>query len=435
MRMNTIRHGWPLASARGLRALLMKTQGDQTNRLTPHPCPLPFEGRGRSHGCRSHTHTLTSTLRTEITIKSKNKIRSKIRLLFVGLVFAVMAMVRALGAQVTVQPAGNVGFDVYADGVLVAPIRLAAGGAIVADTVVSNASGVQLSGLRTSDSLAVTFSTNDFVSITLPDAGDTNAEPVVQFHLTVSHFNTNRWLAMFPDGAAPFHFLVCPMPTAQVWHQRGWLNATPVADPFPLLLDAHAGSPEISCLWNRNWSYICPLGGHPIPMIGLWDPSASLYVGYDFQGARVADQSERYIATAYCWRQGTLTNFITLAYPYGGLRYGSQVYPQGGEVLASWFNLEIDANLPATEDPNERFQGRLFARYTNALPPVPAMNDLGWIPGQKHLADFSGPIGVTLYSVGAETTFYPTGTVLLNGWRGEIDIPIDTAVRRNDTCN
>ena len=82
-------------------------------------------------------------------------------------------------------------------------------------------------------------------------------------------------------------------------------------------------------------------------------------MGYDFQGARATDQSERYIATAYCWQQGTLTNFIALAYPYGGMRYGNQVYPQGGEVLASWFNLEIDTNLPATEDPNERFQERL----------------------------------------------------------------------------
>ena len=47
-------------------------------------------------------------------------------------------------------------------------------------------------------------------------------------------------------------------------------------------------------------------------MIGLWDPSAALYVGYDFQGARATDQSERYIATAYCWSQGALTNFMAL---------------------------------------------------------------------------------------------------------------------------
>ena len=150
--------------------------------------------------------------------------------------------------------------------------------------------------------------------------------------MTIVSFNTNRWLALFPGGPAPFHFLVCAMPSAQVWHQRGWLNATPVADPFPLLQDVHIGSPEISCLWNRNWSYICPLGAHPIPMIGLWDPPAGLYVGYDFQGARATDQSERYLATAYCWSQGALTNFITLAFPYGGLRYGQQAFPRGGEV-------------------------------------------------------------------------------------------------------
>jgi hypothetical protein len=239
---------------------------------------------------------------------------------------------------------------------------------------------------------------------------------------------------MFPDGAAPFHFLTCAMPTAQVWHQRGWLNATPLADPFPLLQDVHVGSPELSCLWNRNWGYICPLGGNPIPMIGLWDPAAHLYVGYDFQGARTSDQSERYLATAYCWRQGTLTNFITLAYPYGGLRYGNQVYPQGGEVLASWFSLQIDTDLPSTEDPNERFQARLFTRYTNSLPRVPAMNDLGWLPGQVHLANFSGPIGLDLYGAGSETTFYPAGTILLYGWRGQREMPIDKAIRNNDTA-
>src|SRR5664279_1116402 len=194
-----------------------------------------------------------------------------------GFIVGLLALIQAQGGPITVQPAGNQGFDVYANGVLVAPIRLAVNGAIVADNVVSNASGLLLSGLRTADPLAITFATNDYVSITLPAPGDTNAGPVVQFHLTLGSFNTNRWLALCPGGAAPFHFLACAMLTAQVWHQRGWLNATPYADPFPLLQDVHVGSPEISCLWNRNWSYICPLGAHPIPMIGLWDPAAQLY--------------------------------------------------------------------------------------------------------------------------------------------------------------
>ena len=350
------------------------------------------------------------------------------------IILVLLALVSAQAGTISVLPVGNQGFDVLASGVLVAPIRLAGNGAIVADQVTSNAAGLQFSALHASDSLAVTFATNAFVSVTLPAPGDTNLELVVQFHLTLRSFDTNRWLALFPGGAAPFHFLVCPMPTAQVWLQRGWLNATPYGDPFPLLQDVHVGSPEISCLWNRNWSYLCPLGAHPIPMIGLWDPTARLYVGYDFQEARTSDQSERYIATAYCWQQGTLTNFITLAFPYGGMKYGNQVYPQGGEVLASRFHLIVDTNLPATEDPNERFQTRLFARYTNALPPVPAMNDLGWQPGQQHLSSFSGPNDVSLYGTGTETTFYPSNTILLNGWRSQVEMPIDTAVRRGDSA-
>lgn len=332
----------------------------------------------------------------------------------------------------TLQPFGNEGFDVYADGILVAPVRLAAAGAILAGQVETNASGVRLSALRARDSLAVTFAPDDFVSITLPSTTATNPpavwEPTVQFKLTLRTFDTNKWLALFSGGPAPFHFLICSMPSAKVWHQLGWLNATPAADPFPLLQDVHAGSPEISCLWNRNWSYICPLGGHPIPMIGLWDPATNLYVGYDFQEARVADGSERYIATTYCWQQNTSSNFIALAYPYGGDRFGQQVYPKAGDLLASWFQLEIDNQLADTEDPNERFQQRLFQRYTNSLPPVPAMNDLGWIPGYAHLTGFPNSPSLSLYGSGDVVPFRPPETVVLRGWTGHREMPLDTAL-------
>lgn len=339
----------------------------------------------------------------------------------------------------TVQPVDNTGFDVFADGQRVAPIRWAVGGAIVADNIETNATGLRFSSLRSRDPLAVTFAPDDYVGVTIPSAGvggDTNApaapEPVVRFRLTLSTFDVTRWQAMFPEGKAPFHFLVCPMSTAQVWHQRGWLNATPNADRFPLLEDVHVGSPEISCLWNRNWSYLCPLGGHPIPMIGVWDPPGRLYVGYDFQGARSTDQSERYVATAYCWEQGAVRSFITLVFPHGGLRYGELVYPHGGEVIESWFHLVVDTDLPSTEDPNERFQARLFDRYTNSLPLVPAGNDLAFLPGSARRRDFAGPIGLDLWGPGGETTFYPAGTVLVHGWTGHREMPIDTAVRRGD---
>jgi len=363
---------------------------------------------------------------------------SRTKALLAGAALAFGVAYAHAAPMVTVQPAGHAGFDVYANGVLVAPVRLAANGALVADTVQTNPVGLRLSGLRAKDSSqAVTFSPTDFVSITVPAANLTNPaavwEPLVQFRLTVQAFDTNKWLALFPSGPAPFHFLVCSLPTAKVWHQIGWLNATPLADPFPLLQDPHDGSPELSCLWNRNWGYLCPLGGHPIPMIGLWDPAASLYVGYDFQGARVADGSERFLATAYCWQQDASSNFVTLAYPYGGVRFGQQAYPRGGEVLSSWFNLEIDDQLPDTEDPNERFQERLFARYTNALPAAPAMNDLGWIPGYAHLGDFPAAPGLTLFSSGDGPPYRPTNSVVLRGWAGHRELPVDTAVDNGNT--
>src|SRR5579871_2046462 len=96
----------------------------------------------------------------------------------------------ATGSSVfTVQPFGNEGFDVLSNGVTIAPIRLAAESAIQADNIVSNASGLQLSGFHTKDPLAVIFATNDFVSISLPEPGETNSsgswEPVVKFQLTV----------------------------------------------------------------------------------------------------------------------------------------------------------------------------------------------------------------------------------------------------------
>ena len=207
-----------------------------------------------------------------------------IRSLAGGCCLSVACCCLAQAPLYSIGHADSQGFDV-AIGALHVTNLLAANGALVADDVVSNSNGVTMKRLRAADSAAVVFDTNDSVILTLPT--DTNSEPVVSFQLHFVSFDQAEWNALFPAGQpAPFHFLVCSMPTAQVWHQRGWLNATPVADAFPLLVDPHNGSPEISCLWNRNWGYLCPLAGHPIPMIGLWDPSQTLYVGYDFQASR-----------------------------------------------------------------------------------------------------------------------------------------------------
>src|SRR5262249_21352445 len=74
-------------------------------------------------------------------------------------------------------------------------------------------------------------------------------------------------------------------------------------DPFPLLGDVHVGTPEISAYpYNRQWSTTPPLSAHPIPVIGLWAPNRKLYAAWDFQAARLTDNSERDIATGFCNR-------------------------------------------------------------------------------------------------------------------------------------
>ncbi|NUQ02144.1 MAG: hypothetical protein HUU35_20035, partial [Armatimonadetes bacterium] len=197
--------------------------------------------------------------------------------------------------------------------------------------------GLRLAGLTARDPAAVAFTPDSFVQVS--SAGE---RIEVSFRLALTAFDPTRWQALMGEQPAPFHFLTLALPSATVWHQRGWLNATPNADPFPLLQDVHVGQPEISCPWNRNWSYLCPLGGHPIPVIGLWDPAARRYLAYDFQASRAGSQSERYLATAYCWQQGQEQSFIALCLPYGGRRFTELRYPEPGATAEATFELVID---------------------------------------------------------------------------------------------
>jgi hypothetical protein len=262
--------------------------------------------------------------------------------------------------------------------------------------------------------------------------------PRVSFDLTLAAFDPARWRAM--AGAEPFHFLALFLPEAEAVHQRGWLNATPLADPFPLLGDRHVGTPEISAYhYNRNWSYSPPLGANPLPVIGLWAPKASRYVGLEFQTTRLEDNSERDIATAYCWRapkKGAATppedgQFVALVYPYGGTGYQQLVLPKPGAHLSSRGTLLWSRALPATQDPNRFLWSYLWPRVKGKLPPVPAAADLSWLPGRLRLPDFEAPPGPGLIG-GVEGSFQGPGTRLVDGWGWKGENPSAVAARSGD---
>jgi hypothetical protein len=281
-----------------------------------------------------------------------------------------------------------VGFDLWAEGKVVAPIRLSSNGLITASSALVTTSGTSqtlaIGGLRCKPGAGVVFAPSDFVSVTVTEG---EKYPVVHFQLTLVKFDPVAWKAV--AGNCPFHFLTCSIPDATIWQQQGWGMATPKLDPYTLQLDDDNGNWQVATKYNRDWSYVVPMGASPIPVIGLWAPDSSHYVGFFFEGARLTDHTEPYIAASYCWKQGADNQFITLASPYGGSGYQTLVYPTSGDTIASWFDLLWSWDMPAWKEPNQLCQDVTFSKYQALLPTVPQQNDLGWVPGgvQKASAD------------------------------------------------
>ena len=198
--------------------------------------------------------------------------------LFTVVVFACLSVAAAAEPAVSFRPVrqdGKVlGFDVLAGEKLVAPLRLSSGGLITARrlALVGPSGALQLSGLEARPGTGLVLGDGDYVQIQRQPG---QPYPEVSFKITVARFDPQAWEK--GAGRFPFHFLTLSMPAAEVFHQRGWLMATPKADPFPLLIDPHAGTPEIAAGWSRNWSYTVPIGAYPIPVVGLWAPAEKLY--------------------------------------------------------------------------------------------------------------------------------------------------------------
>lgn len=330
------------------------------------------------------------------------------------------------------------GFDLYSQGKLVAPVRLSSNGIIVAKSCRKerNPSRLVFSSLQPLPGCGLVLGGGDNIVIAILP-GD--PYPGISFHLSIRGFNSKKWLAV--AGKSPFHFLSLYMPDAMAWHALGWLNATPLADRFPLLEDVHIGSPELSAYhYNRNWSYTPPLGAQPVPVIGLWAPQKDLYAGYEFQSTRMTDNSEKYVATGYCWKEASPLQpakydrqFISLVYPYGGVKYQYLVFPKAGDVIASHGYLLWSQSLPPSKDPNELLWSYLWKRYRAYLPQVPKRIDLSWVPGGDRLNDFNGASDANIIG-GVEKQFQTPGSRLIYGWNTVDESIVDVPYRDHDTA-
>ena len=346
-------------------------------------------------------------------------------------------------SRVVVRLVGHEGMWLGADvlerasGRLIAPLRLSSRDAIYADrTDVERreVDGVAVQTLRFVNLRAklgtgMTLGEHDFISVTL--RGE-DAYPQVAFDLAVGSFTKEEWERFF-GGPTPFHFLTISMPEAEVWHQRGWLMATPKSDPFVLQQDvAYGGS--VASEFSRNWSYVCALGGSPMPAIGLWAPVAKHYAGLVFQGARVTDNSEREVSTAYYCKQGDAEQFVALCYPHSTESYRKLVYPERHGHVASRADLFWSLDLPDTSDPNRRLHEFFQKHYVDHAPRVPHTPNVGYMPGATRLNDWpSLPPPRLLTRHAQDSTFEVAGTVEVGGWNWYAESPVEAAYSRYDT--
>ena len=152
------------------------------------------------------------------------------------------------------------GFDVFdREGYLVAPIRFSANGAFHPLTMESAdlriGISIRFSDFVSRETCGMTLTKDSFVTL---EWNNDWHYPKVVFGIQFESFNAKQWKDN--EGDIPFHFLICSMPEAEAFHIRGWLIATPLADPYPLQQAPHAGHPEIQSAWSRDWSYAPAIG-------------------------------------------------------------------------------------------------------------------------------------------------------------------------------
>lgn len=251
--------------------------------------------------------------------------------------------------------------------------------------------------------------------------------PEVDFHLVLGGFDQAAWEQA--HGQAPFHFLVCSLPGAEVFYQRGWPIGTPVAEMYPIAGEFNAGR-TCGAFWSRDWSYAPPIGAYPVPAAGLWKPSDRRFVAYDFTGARLTDHSEKNIGTAYAWRHRDAGEFFCLVWPYAR-NYQHLRYPSGPATVSSRFRLLFSREIGGEDDPSAFLQAWVWSTYRDLLPGVPALSDLSWLPGGCRPAGFGKPALGRLYAEDKGPFFTP-GSITAGGIGYDPNSPVEYAYRHGD---
>jgi len=216
--------------------------------------------------------------------------------------------------------------------------------------------------------------------------------PRVDFELDIGSFDAVAWKSV--HGEVPFHFLSCSLPGAEVFSQRGWPIGTPDYDPYNMKLAEGPGRSVVSS-FSRDWANTPPIGGYPFPVVGLWKPTSSAFLCYDFHGPRLTDHSEKYIASTYCYsHKNRKVEAFTLAWPHGGQGYQNLVFPEKPEKIVSWFRVLHKTGrggLGLNDDPNMFVTEWLWKTYADLLPRAPAMNDMDWLPENLRFSEFGKP--------------------------------------------
>ena len=344
------------------------------------------------------------------------------------LAFALLAGM-TFGAEVTsVKPIGEagryLGFACQVDGQQI-ELRFSTASRLIATELARQGDSLRFTGLQFAPSSGVGLGEGSFISVKLEEGA-----PWVDFRLELEAFDSKAWSESV--GEAPFHFLVYSMPSARLWHQRGWMHPTPKEDPFTLFWDTHVNDPEVASSWDHNWGFVTPIGGMPHPVIGLWDSDSQLYVGYDFMKARVFDHTERYVACGYCWEFGEEGQFITLAYPYQGARYGILTWPETPAVVQSQFALRVFTDMDELADPNATLVNLWMRLYPEAFEPVPTTPDMDWLSEGRRFSDFPA-VPPPFFRAGAEKPFGNDETQQIAGWTWHRSERVLGAKLRGDT--